>query len=180
MKPKTSSRPPTSPEAKIRAAGGPERRRVLTSAAVLAAMTMAPGRRAEAADAPAGTAPMVERPFVEHRLVLQLSDSEAEKQAMVLSVAYNLLENYGLDHIDIEAVAFGPGIDLLRANSPYRVKVDSLVAQNVRFSVCMNTVNTIERETGVPIALNPLARKVKAGVARILTLAEAGYTVVRP
>jgi hypothetical protein len=44
----------------------------------------------------------------------------------------------------------------------------------------MNTVNTIERETGVPIALNPLARKVKAGVARILTLAEAGYTVVRP
>ncbi|MBU6502116.1 MAG: hypothetical protein KGQ35_04555 [Burkholderiales bacterium] len=179
MKPSTP--PPDSPGAKIRAAAGrPERRRVLTSAAVLAATAMAPGRRAEAADTPAGTAPVMERPFVDHRLVLQLSDREAPKQAMILSVAYNLLENYGLDHIDIEAVAFGPGIDLLRADSPYRAKVDSLVAQNVRFSVCMNTVNTIERETGVPIALNPLARKVKAGVARILALSEAGYTVVRP
>lgn len=178
MKRKTPSTVPTAPEAPIRAAGDDARRRVLTGAAVLAAMTVAPGRRAEAADVPAGAA--ADRPFVDHRLVLQLSDREADKQAMILSVAYNLLENYGLDHIDIEAVAFGPGIDLLRANSPYRTKVDSLVAQNVRFSVCMNTVNTIERETGVHIALNPLARKVKVGVARILTLAEAGYTVVRP
>ena len=171
---------PASRETQIPATGEHERRRVLTGAAVLAAMTLAPGRRAEAAESPAGATLTTDRPFVEHRLVLQLSDSETEKQAMVLSVAYNLLEAYGLDHIDIEAVAFGPGIDLLRANSPYRVKVDSLIAQNVRFSVCMNTVNTIERETGVPVALNPLARKVKAGVARILTLAEAGYTVVRP
>lgn len=177
-------KPPPKPAAvrdtQVRTADGHERRRVLTGAAILAAATMTPGGRSEAAEPPAGAALATDRPFVDHRLVLQLSDRAAEKQAMILSVAYNMLETYGLDHIDIEAVAFGPGIDLLRANSPYRAKVDSLAAQNVHFSVCMNTVNTIERETGVHIALNPLARQVKAGVARILTLAEAGYTVVRP
>ena len=134
---KAPPNPSASRETKIRATGDPERRRVLTSAAVLAAITMAPGRRTEAAESPAGAASATDRPFVEHRLVLQLSDSETEKQAMVLSVAYNLLEAYGLDHIDIEAVAFGPGIDLLRANSPYRSKVDSLVAQLYRCHVCM-------------------------------------------
>lgn len=157
-----------------------QRRRVLASAAGLMAMSALPGPRAKAAEAPAGVPPIDDRPFVQHRLVLQLSDREAAKQAMVLSVSYNLLKAYGLDHIAIEVVAFGPGIDLLRANSPHRAKVDSLVAQNVRFSVCMNTIETIERETGKPVALNPLAVKVQAGVARILTLAEDGFTVVRP
>jgi hypothetical protein len=123
---------------------------------------------------------LADRPFVDHRLVLQLSDREAAKQAMILSVSNNMLEEYGPDRIAIEVVAFGPGIDLLRENSGNRPRVDSLIAQDVRFSVCMNTVETIERETGARVALNPHAVKVKAGVARILFLTEHGYTLVRP
>ena len=122
----------------------------------------------------------METPFADHHLVLQLSDRDASKQALVLSVAYNMLKEYGPDAIAIEVVAFGPGIDLLRKNVPNQVRVDSLVAQGVRFSVCMNTVETIERESGETVALNPAAHKVQAGVARILTLTEHGYTLVRP
>ncbi len=157
------------------------RRHVLTGAAGLVAIAASGANAAgtTAASVPAA-APIANRPFVEHRLVLQLSDRDTVKQAMVLSVAYNVIQAYGLDHIAIEVVAFGPGIDLLRANSPHRAKVDSLIAQDVRFSVCMNTVETIERETGTTVALNPLAIKVQVGVARILTLAEGGFTVVRP
>lgn len=160
---------------------GQRRRHVLAGAVGLVAIAAS---GAKAADAPAAFAPaakpITNRPFVEHRLVLQLSDREAAKQAMVLSVAYNVIKAYGLDQIAIEVVTFGPGIDLLRANSTHRVKVDSLIAQDVRFSVCMNTIETIERETGTPVALNPLASKVQAGVVRIMTLAEEGFTVVRP
>lgn len=120
------------------------------------------------------------KPFAEHRLVLQLSDRGAAKQTLTLSVANNMLKEYGPDRIAIEVVAFGPGIDLLRRTAPKRVLVDSLVSQGVRFSACMNTVHAIERETGKPVALNPHARPVAAGVARILTLVEHGYTLVRP
>lgn len=121
-----------------------------------------------------------DKPFAEHRLALQLSDREPAKRALVLSVANNVLRAYGPDRIAVEIVAFGPGIDLLRAESPDRQAVDSLVSQGVRFDVCINTVETVERETGKPVALNPHARPVTAGVARLLTLAEQGYTVVRP
>jgi hypothetical protein len=44
----------------------------------------------------------------------------------------------------------------------------------------MNTVDTIERDTGKRPELNPKAMPVEAGVAQILTLAKKGYTLVRP
>ncbi len=128
----------------------------------------------------AGTIAPADKPFVEHRLVLQLSDDDAKKQSLVISVAYNLLKFYGPDKIAIEVVTFGPGIALLRADSPNRKFVDSLVAQGVQFDLCMNTVDTIKRETGHVPPFNPKARPVEAGVAQILALTEKGYTMVRP
>lgn len=122
----------------------------------------------------------LEHPFAEHRLALQLSDDDLKKQGLVISVAYNLLKFYGPDKIAIEVVTFGPGIDLLRSDSPNRKFVDSLVSQGVRFDVCMNTVDTIARNTGKAPELNPNARPVEAGVAQILALTEKGYTLVRP
>jgi intracellular sulfur oxidation DsrE/DsrF family protein len=118
---------------------------------------LATGSRASAEE---GVLP--DKPFADHRL------------------AYNLLKFYGPDRIAIEVVTFGPGIDLLRADNSNRQFVDSLVAQGVRFDVCMNTVETIERETGRRPQLNPNAVPVEAGVAQILALSESGYTLVRP
>ena len=123
--------------------------------------------------------PLPDPPFADHHLVLQLSDRAPAKQALVLSVAYNLLKAYDPDKIAIVVVAFGPGIDLLRAESPNRAKVDSLIAQGVQFDICMNTVETLERE-GKHVDINPKAVKVQVGVARILQLTEKGYTLVRP
>lgn len=123
--------------------------------------------------------PIRDMPFAEQHLILQLSDREPAKQALVLSVANNLLKAYGPDKIAIEVVAFGPGIDLLRAESSNRERVDSLVSQGVQFDICMNTVDTLERE-GKHVNINPKAVKIQVGVARILALTAKGYTLVRP
>jgi len=129
--------------------------------------------------AAAQTPPSPDKPFAEHHIVLQLSDRAQDKQLLVLSIAYNLLKAYDPDKIAIEVVAFGPGIDLLRAESPNRARVDSLVSQGVQFDICMNTVDTVERE-GKHVDINPKAVRVQVGVGRILELAEKGYTIVRP
>lgn len=121
-----------------------------------------------------------DKPFAEHHLVLQLSDDDAKKQGLIISVANNLLKFYGPDKIAIEVVTFGPGIALTRADNPNRAYVDSLISQGVQFDICMNTVDTIERETSHKIPLNPKAKQVEAGVAQILALTEKGYTLVRP
>jgi len=130
--------------------------------------------------AQAEPAPLPDKPFAEHRIVLQLSDNDPRKQALVISVAYNLLKLYDPDKVAIEVVAFGPGIDLLRTGNDNRKLIESLVAQGVRFDVCLNTVDTIERETGKRPEIIPAATLVQVGVGQILSLTENGYTLVRP
>jgi intracellular sulfur oxidation DsrE/DsrF family protein len=125
-------------------------------------------------------APLPDKPFAEHRIVLQLSDNDQGKQGLVISVAYNLLKLYDPDKVAIEVVTFGPGIDLLRPENPNRKLVESLVAQGVVFDVCLNTVDTIERETGKRLDIIPVAIPVQVGVGQILSLTENGYTLVRP
>jgi uncharacterized protein len=145
--------------------------RAVIAAALLATIPLA---------ARAQPAPLPDKPFAEHRVVLQLSDGDPTKQALVISVAYNLLKAYDPDKVAIEVVTFGPGIDLLRPDNSNRKRVESLVAQGVRFDVCLNTVDTIERETGKRPDIIPVAISVQVGVGQILSLTENGYTLVRP
>jgi intracellular sulfur oxidation DsrE/DsrF family protein len=125
-------------------------------------------------------APLQDKPFAEHRIVLQLSDNDPKKQSLVISVAYNLLKFYDPDKVAIEVVTFGPGIDLLRPENTNRKLVESLFAQGVRLDVCLNTVDTIERETGKRPEFISVATPVQVGVGQILSLTENGYTLVRP
>jgi intracellular sulfur oxidation DsrE/DsrF family protein len=121
-----------------------------------------------------------DKPFAEHRLALQLSDNDPKKEGLIISIANNLLKAYDPDKIAIEVVTFGPGIDLLRPENPNRQRVESLIAQGVKFDVCLNTVDSIERETGKRPNIIPLAIPVQVGVAQILSLTENGFTLVRP
>ena len=132
------------------------------------------------APARAQQAPLQDKPFAEHKIVLQLSDNDPKRQALVISVAYNLLKFYDPDKVAIEVVTFGPGIDLLRTDNGNRKLVESLIAQGVRFDVCLNTVDTLERETGKRPEIIPAATPVQVGVGQILLLTENGYTLVRP
>ncbi|RXG96525.1 DsrE family protein [Bradyrhizobium zhanjiangense] len=146
----------------------------------LSAMLLAVLIWAAIPQASAQQVPLQDKPFAEHKVVLQLSDGDARKQALVLSVANNLLKAYDPDKIAIEVVAFGPGIDLLLSGSERRKQVESLIAQGVRFDICLNTVDTLERETGKRPEFIQAATPVQVGVGQILFLAENGYTVVRP
>ena len=124
--------------------------------------------------------PLQDKPFAEHKIVLQLSDSDPRKQGLVLSVVSNLMKHYDLDKVAIEVVAFGPGIELLRPENSNRKMVESLVAQGARFDICLNTVDTLERENGKRPEFISAATPVQVGVAQILFLTENGYTLVRP
>ena len=146
----------------------------------LCGAVMAASATATMSPALAQPATLPDKPFAEHRIALQLSDNDPKKQSLVISVAYNLLKAYDPDKVAIEVVTFGPGIDLLRSENPNRKLVESLVAQGVRFDVCLNTVDTIERETGKRPDIIPIATPVQVGVGQILALTENGYTLVRP
>ena len=122
-----------------------------------------------------------DKPFAEAFILLQLSDQDPIKQDAVLDVANNLIKHYGSpDLVDIEIVAFGPGMRLLLAGNTREVRISSLVESGVRFVGCMNTVDTMERKTGKRPELNEHTIPVQTGVAYIVEKAGEGYVLVRP
>lgn len=153
---------------------------LIAAALIWGVSVMAGAGAAYAQDAKATDNKAVERPFVEHRIALQISDSDPVKQGLIVSISYKLLEVYGPDSVDVQVVAFGPGIDLLNADNPRRQQIDSLIAQGVTFNICGYTLETIERKTGKRPEMNPKAKLVPAGVPFLLSLAEKNYTIVRP
>ena len=122
-----------------------------------------------------------DKPFAEAHVVLQLADGDDKSQARTLSVANNLIKHYGgPDFIDIEIVAYGPGISLLYPDNANRERIESLMANGVRFVGCGNTLDTIERATGKRPELIGDVILVRAGVARLIERAQQDFVVIRP
>lgn len=120
------------------------------------------------------------KPFAEKRVVLQISDPNPFKQTLVLNVASNLIKHYGQDKVDIEIVAFGPGLRLLMAGNSNKNRVSGLSGAGVQFSACKNTIKAFSKKLGHKPELLPEAKPVSAGVVRILDLTAQGYTLVKP
>ena len=121
------------------------------------------------------------RPFVEHRIVLQISDRDPFKQTLVLNVANNLVKHYGPDKVDIEIVAFGPGVRMLFAQNMNTARIQSLADQGgVTFSACNNSLRHISKKMGHTPKLHPNAVKVNAGIVRIIDLITKNYILVKP
>ena len=121
-----------------------------------------------------------EKPFAEHKFVLQISDMDPSKQTLVLNVAGNILKAYGQDQADVEIVAFGPGLRLLFEDNSNSGRIDGLVESGVRFFACQNTINNMSRIIGEPVKVNAHASSGKGGIVRIKELVDQGYMLAKP
>ena len=121
-----------------------------------------------------------EKPFAEHKFVLQISDMDPSKQTLVLNVAGNILKAYGQDQADVEIVAFGPGLRLLFEENSNSGRIDGLVESGVRFFACQNTINNMSNILGEPLKVNGHASSGKGGIVRIKELVDQGYMLAKP
>ena len=121
-----------------------------------------------------------DKPFAEHKFVLQISDMDPSKQTLVLNVAGNILKAYGQDQTDVEIVAFGPGLRLLFEDNNNSGRIDGLVSSGVRFFACENTINNMSKILGEPVKVNSHASSGKGGIVRIKELTDQGYLLVKP
>jgi intracellular sulfur oxidation DsrE/DsrF family protein len=122
-----------------------------------------------------------DKPFAEHKVVLQISDGDPFKQTLVLNVANNIVKAYGADKVDVQVVAFGPGLRLLFADNANQQRIGSLVDNaDVKFHACKNTIANMGRLLGQPPTINGVATTDSGGVTRILALRKQGYELIKP
>lgn len=118
--------------------------------------------------------------FIVHKLVIQLNKNDKKLQAEVLTNIVNISKFYGIDNVALEVVAYGTGINFLTQDSPFKKRIESLMLQDVVFSVCGNTLNTLKREKGIDIKLIEDVVIVPNGIPHIMQLQEQGYSYLSP
>ena len=121
-----------------------------------------------------------EQTMADYKYVLHISDMDAAKQELILNNATNLLEAYPPGAVDIEVVAYGPGLRMMFANNYNAQRLDSLSQSGVRFTACGNTLKGMTKQLGEEPKLNPVAKVVPGGIVRIGELVKQGYIYVKP
>jgi intracellular sulfur oxidation DsrE/DsrF family protein len=112
-----------------------------------------------------------------YRLILQVSDNDPAKWKLALNNARNVQEDLGRDNVQIEIVAYGPGLGMLKADSAVADGLAGAMDNSVHLLACENTmtntkVSKADMYGGIAY--------VKAGVTHIMKRQREGWSYIRP
>jgi intracellular sulfur oxidation DsrE/DsrF family protein len=111
------------------------------------------------------------------KVVMQVSDGDAARWNLALNNAKNLQTDLGATSVDIEIVAYGPGIGMLKADSVVGARVDEALAAGVKVVACENTMRG--QKLTKPDMLAGVGY-VPAGVVEIVQRQQQGWAYLRP
>jgi len=112
-----------------------------------------------------------------NRLIVQVSDADPKKWALALNNVKNVQTDLGKANVEIELVAYGPGLGMLKMDSEVANRINEAMADGVKIIACENTM------TNSKIAKDDMLPKigyVKAGVVEIMQKQQQGYAYLRP
>lgn len=111
------------------------------------------------------------------RMVIQVSDNNAATWNLALNNVKNIQKDVGKDSVELEIVAFGPGINMLKADSEVANRIDEAIEAGVQVLACQNTMRNqkLGKED-----MNDKVNYVPSGVVEILRRQEQGYAYLRP
>ena len=111
------------------------------------------------------------------RVVVQVSDADPAKWNLALNNVRNLQKDLGADKVDIEVVAYGPGIGMLKADSAVASRIDETLQSGVHVVACENTM--AGQKLTKPDML-PRIGYVPSGVVELTQKQHAGWAYLRP
>lgn len=111
------------------------------------------------------------------KLVIQVSESDPATWNLALNNAKNIQKDVGKDNVELEIVAFGPGINMLKVESEVATRVNEAVDSGVKVMACQNTMRSqkLNKED-----MNAKIGYVPAGVVEIMQRQQQGYAYLRP
>lgn len=110
-------------------------------------------------------------------VVMQVSENDPAKWNLTLNNARNIQQELGKDNVDIEIVAYGPGLNMLKFDSEVGNRLTEASKAGVALVACGNTmkaqkVSEKDLHEGVKV--------VPAGVIEIMNKQKAGWAYIKP
>jgi intracellular sulfur oxidation DsrE/DsrF family protein len=124
-----------------------------------------------------GAVPAAQAQNAPHKVIFQVSDGDPQKWNLTLNNAKNVQDNLGVDKVDLEIVAYGPGIGMLKMESPVANRISAAVKAGVKIVACevtMKAQNLSRADMLSEIGYVP------GGVVELMTRQEQGWSYIRP
>jgi hypothetical protein len=128
--------------------------------------------------APAVAAPnaIANAPVAKEQAIFAVSDADPQKWNLTLGNIANAIEGIGADGADIELVVYGPGIAMLKKDSPVAERIAAALKSGVHINACQNSMRAAHLEAA---DLAPGVGSVPSGVVELIRREHAGYAYVR-
>src|SRR3954469_20868462 len=112
-----------------------------------------------------------------HRVIFQVSDNDPGRWNLALNNARNVQTDLGKDNVQIEIVAYGPGIEMLKAESKVAGGLAGALDSSVGLIACENTMeNTKVARDDMYAGIS----YVQAGVTHIMKRQQERWAYIRP
>jgi len=114
---------------------------------------------------------------VKSKVVFQVSDNDPAKWNLALNNARNVQADLGKENVQIEIVAYGPGLGMLKSDSKIAGRLAEALDNGVGLLACENTMTntkTTKADMYAGIAY------VTAGVTHLMKRQREGWAYIRP
>ena len=111
------------------------------------------------------------------RVVMQVSDNDPAKWNLALNNVKNIQADLGAQNVDVQIVAYGPGINMLKADSVVGNRVGEAIGAGVKVLACENTMRNQKLAKDDML---PKVDYVMAGVVELVQKQQQGWAYIRP
>ena len=112
-----------------------------------------------------------------HKLAIQMSDNDPAKWNLALNNAKNVQDELGAANVEVEIVAFGPGIQMLKLDSAVNSRIGEATKAGIKVLACENTMRNLKVSKD---DIAPSVGYVPAGVVHIMRRQTEGWAYLRP
>lgn len=110
-------------------------------------------------------------------VVIQISENNPATWNLALNNARNLQQALGAKNVNVEIVAYGPGINMLKFDSEVAPRIKQASADGVAVRAC---ANTMKAKKLTDKDLEPTVKVVPAGVIEIMNKQREGWAYIKP
>ena len=115
--------------------------------------------------------------WAQEKVVFQVSDADPAKWNLTLNNIRNVQQDLGADKVEIEVVAYGPGIGMLKLESTVAQRVADALGKGIKVVACENTLTA---QKLVRADMLPNISYVPAGVVELMRKQHQGWAYIRP
>ena len=111
------------------------------------------------------------------KIVFQVSDADPKKWNLTLNNVKNVQDAVGKDNSELEIVAYGPGVAMLKFESDVGSRVKDAIDAGVKVVACENT---LQAQKLTHADMLPEIGYVPGGVIELARKQTEGYAYIRP